>query len=171
MNTDPSVRLNASFSAAFPPEGPVAFASQSGALGLAMLEAARQLNLGISNFASIGNSADVTASDLLELWDTDERTRVILLYLEAIAEPRRFLEVARRVGRRKPIVAVKAGRSTSGARAASSHTGALAAGDVLVDALLLEAGVIRAGDPRGDVRGRRPAGAPAAAEPDAAWRS
>jgi len=145
VNTDPAVRLNASFSAAFPPEGPVAFASQSGALGLAMLEAARQLNLGISNFASIGNSADVTASDLLELWDTDERTRVILLYLEAITEPRRFLEVARRVGRRKPIIAVKAGRSTTGARAASSHTGALAAGDALVDALLLEAGVIRAG--------------------------
>ena len=144
VNTDPSVRLNASFAAGFPPEGPVAFASQSGALGLAMLEAASQLNLGISNFASIGNSADVSAADLLELWDTDERARVILLYLEAIAEPRRFLEVARRVARRKPIVALKAGRSTSGARAASSHTGALAAGDALVDALLLEAGVIRA---------------------------
>ena len=86
----------------------------------------------------------MTASDLLELWDTDERTRVILLYLEAIAEPRRFLDVARRVGRRKPIVAVKAGRSTTGARAAASHTGALAAGDAFVDALLLEAGVIRA---------------------------
>ena len=144
VNTDPAVRLNASFSAAFPPEGPVAFASQSGALGLAMLESARQLNLGITNFASIGNSADVTASDLVELWDTDERTRVILLYLEAISEPRRFLEVARRVGRRKPIVAVKAGRSTTGARAAASHTGALAAGDTFVDALLREAGVIRA---------------------------
>ena len=86
----------------------------------------------------------MSAADLLELWDSDERTRVILLYLEAIAEPRRFLEVARRVARRKPIVALKAGRSTSGARAASSHTGALAAGDALVDALLLEAGVIRA---------------------------
>ena len=73
-----------------------------------MLAAASQLNLGISHFASIGNSADVSAADLLELWDSDERTRVILLYLEAIAEPRRFLEVARRVARRKPIVALKA---------------------------------------------------------------
>jgi acyl-CoA synthetase (NDP forming) len=144
LNTDPAVRLNASFAAAFPPDGPVAFASQSGALGLAMLQAAQQLNIGVSNFASLGNSVDVSAADLLELWDTDERTRVILLYLEGIAEPRRFLEVARRVGRRKPIVALKAGRSVGGARAAASHTGALAAGDALVNALLLEAGVIRA---------------------------
>jgi acetate---CoA ligase (ADP-forming) len=144
LNTDPAVRLNASFAAAFPPAGPVAFASQSGALGLAMLQAAHQLNIGVSNFASIGNSLDVSATDLLELWESDERTRVILLYLEGIVEPRRFLDVARRVSRRKPIVALKAGRSAGGARAAASHTGALAAGDALVQALLREAGVIRA---------------------------
>lgn len=144
VNTDGAVRLNASFAPAFPPEGPVAFASQSGALGLAMLQAAHQLNIGVSNFASIGNSLDVSATDLLELWESDERTRVILLYLEGIVEPRRFLEVARRVARRKPIVALKAGRSAGGARAAASHTGALAAGDALVHALLREAGVIRA---------------------------
>jgi acetyl coenzyme A synthetase (ADP forming)-like protein len=144
VNTDGAVRLNASFATGFPPEGPVAFASQSGALGLAMLQAARHLNVGVSNFASIGNSVDVSAIDLMELWESDERTRVILLYLEGIVEPRRFLEVARRVGRHKPIVALKAGRSAGGARAAASHTGALAAGDALVNALLLEAGVIRA---------------------------
>jgi acetyl coenzyme A synthetase (ADP forming)-like protein len=144
VNTDATVRLNASFAASFPPEGPVAFASQSGALGLAMLQAAQQLNIGVSNFASIGNSLDVSAADLLELWDTDERTRVILLYLEGIVDPRRFLDVARRVARHKPIVALKAGRSSGGARAAASHTGALAAGDALVQALLREAGVIRA---------------------------
>lgn len=144
LNTDPAVRLNASFASAFPAEGPVAFASQSGALGLAMLQAAQQLNIGVSSFASLGNSADVSAADLLELWETDERTHVILLYLEGIVEPRRFLQVAKRVGRRKPIVALKAGRSAGGARAAASHTGALAAGDALVDALLLEAGVVRA---------------------------
>jgi acetyl coenzyme A synthetase (ADP forming)-like protein len=144
VNTDAAVRLNASFAAGFPPEGAVAFASQSGALGLAMLQASQQLNIGVSNFASIGNSLDVSAADLLELWDTDERTRVILLYLEGVVEPRRFLEVARRVSRRKPIVALKAGRSAGGARAAASHTGALAAGDALVQALLHEAGVIRA---------------------------
>jgi acyl-CoA synthetase (NDP forming) len=143
VNTDAAVRLNASFAAGFPPEGPVAFASQSGALGLAMLQAAQQLNIGISNFASIGNSLDVSATDLLELWESDERTRVILLYLEGIVEPRRFLEVARRVARHKPIVALKAGRSAGGARAAASHTGALAAGDALVQALLREAGIIR----------------------------
>jgi acetyl coenzyme A synthetase (ADP forming)-like protein len=144
VNTDGAVRLNASFAAAFPPEGPVAFASQSGALGLAMLQAAHHLNIGVSNFASIGNSLDVSATDLLELWESDERTRVILLYLEGIVEPRRFLEVARRVSRSKPIVALKAGRSAGGARAAASHTGALAAGDALVHALLREAGIIRA---------------------------
>lgn len=144
VNTDRTVRLNASFAAAIPPEGPVAFASQSGALGLAMLQAAHQLNIGVSNFASIGNSLDVSATDLLELWESDERTRVILLYLEGIVEPRRFLQVARRVARSKPIVALKAGRSAGGARAAASHTGALATGDALVHALLREAGVIRA---------------------------
>ena len=143
VNTDPAFRLNASFSPAFPPPGGVAFSSQSGALGLAILELAQQLNLGLSAFASIGNKADVSANDLLEYWETDPRTRVILLYVESFGNPRRFRDIARRVSRTKPIVVVKAGRSASGARAASSHTGALAASDTVVDALFLQSGVIR----------------------------
>jgi acetyl coenzyme A synthetase (ADP forming)-like protein len=143
LNTDPAFKLNASFSPVFPPAGSIAFSSQSGALGLAILEQARQLNLGLSAFASVGNKADVSANDLLEYWETDPRTGVILLYLESFGNPRRFREIARRVSRTKPIVAVKAGRSGSGARAASSHTGALAASDSIVDALFRESGVIR----------------------------
>jgi len=143
VNTDPAFHLNASFSPTFPPEGQIAFSSQSGALGLAILEYAQQLNLGLSTFASVGNKADVSANDLLEYWEHDDRTRVILLYLESFGNPRRFREIASRVTRRKPIVAVKAGRSSSGARAASSHTGALAASDTVVDALFRDSGVIR----------------------------
>ena len=143
VNTDPAFHLNASFSPTFPPEGQIAFSSQSGALGLAILEYAEQLNLGLSTFASVGNKADVSANDLLEYWEHDDRTQVILLYLESFGNPRRFREIARRVTRRKPIVAVKAGRSSSGAKAASSHTGALAANDTIVDALFRDSGVIR----------------------------
>ena len=143
VNTDPAFHLNASFSPVFPPAGHIAFSSQSGALGLAILEQAQQLNLGLSTFASVGNKADVSANDLLEYWEADPRTRVVLLYLESFGNPRRFREIARRVSRNKPIVAVKAGRSASGVRAAHSHTGALAASDTMVDALFRESGVIR----------------------------
>jgi acetyl coenzyme A synthetase (ADP forming)-like protein len=143
VNTDPAVHLNASFSPVFPPAGPIAFSSQSGALGLAILEYAEQLNLGISSFVSVGNKADVSSNDLLEYWEADVRTKVILLYLESFGNPQRFRDIARRVSATKPIVAVKAGRSCSGARAASSHTGALAASDTVVDALFRESGVIR----------------------------
>jgi acetyl coenzyme A synthetase (ADP forming)-like protein len=143
VNTDPAVHLNASFSPVFPPPGPIAFSSQSGALGLAILEDAEALNLGISSFVSVGNKADVSSNDLLEYWETDPRTKVILLYLESFGNPKRFREIARRVSATKPIVAVKAGRSRSGAHAASSHTGALAASDTVVDALFRDAGVIR----------------------------
>jgi acetyl coenzyme A synthetase (ADP forming)-like protein len=143
LNTDPAFHLNASFSPVFPPAGSIAFSSQSGALGLAILEYAEQLNLGISAFVSVGNKADVSSNDLLEYWEDDPRTAVILLYLESFGNPRRFAAIAKRVGHTKPLVAVKSGRSTSGARAASSHTGALAATDAVVDALFRDAGVIR----------------------------
>lgn len=143
VNTDPAFALNATFSPAYPPAGNVAFSSQSGALGLAILEHAKDLNLGLSSFVSVGNKADVSTNDLMEHWEVDDRTAVILLYVESFGNPRRFSRIARRVGRRKPIIAVKAGRSPSGARAAQSHTGALAASDRVVDALFHEAGVIR----------------------------
>jgi len=143
LNTDPAYRLNATFSPVYPPEGGIAFSTQSGALGLAILDYVKRLNLGISSFASIGNKADVSGNDLIQYWAEDPRTKVILLYLESFGNPRQFAAIARRVGRSKPIVAVKAGRSQAGARAASSHTGARASSDVLVDTLLRESGVIR----------------------------
>jgi acetate---CoA ligase (ADP-forming) len=143
LNTDPAVNLNATFSPVYPPAGRVAMSTQSGALGLAILDYARRLNIGISSFVSVGNKADVSGNDLLQYWAEDPRTSVILLYLESFGNPRKFSQIARRVGRTKPIVAVKAGRSRSGARAASSHTGALAASDAVVDALFSQSGVIR----------------------------
>ena len=144
INTDPRFRLNATFSPVYPPEGRVAFSTQSGALGLAILSYVRTLNLGISSFASIGNKADVSGNDLIQYWAEDPKTDVILLYLESFGNPAKFAQIARRVGRSKPIVAVKAGRSGAGARAASSHTGARATSDTLVDTMLRQSGVIRA---------------------------
>jgi acyl-CoA synthetase (NDP forming) len=145
INTAPAVRLDATFSPVPALAGPVAFASHSGALGVAVLGTAREVGLGFSQFISLGNCADVNVCDVLEAWESDEATRVILLYLEGLDEPRRFLELARRISARKPIVALKAGRTAAGQRAASSHTGALAAGDTGVDAVLRQAGVLRAG--------------------------
>jgi acetyl coenzyme A synthetase (ADP forming)-like protein len=144
VTTDPAIRLNASFAPMMPMAGPVAFASQSGALGVAILEATERLGVGISSFVSTGNAADVSFADLLEYWEADPRTKVVLLYAESFAEPRQFVEVARRVSRTKPIVVLKSGRSRAGAKAASSHTGALAQQDALVDAMLRDAGALRA---------------------------
>ena len=143
MNTDPNVRLNATFTSLFPVSGRVAMSSQSGALGIATLAGARRFHLGISSFVSVGNKADVSSNDLLQYWEEDPTTEVILLYVESFGNPRRFARIARRVSHRKPIIAVKAGRTKSGRRAAGSHTAALAASDVAVDALFHQSGVIR----------------------------
>ncbi|HET7620143.1 MAG TPA: GNAT family N-acetyltransferase [Vicinamibacterales bacterium] len=143
LNMDPAVRLNASFSPVCPPAGGIAFSSQSGALGIAILRLAAARQIGLSAFVSVGNKADVSSNDLLEYWELDPQTRVILLYLESFGNPRRFARIARRVARTKPIVALKAGRSKAGSRAAGSHTAALAARDVAVDALFRQTGVIR----------------------------
>jgi acetyl coenzyme A synthetase (ADP forming)-like protein len=144
LNTDPSVRLNATFAPSFPPAGRVGFLSQSGALGLAVIDHAKALGLGLSSFVSNGNKADISGNDLLQYWEQDEATQLIVLYLESFGNPRKFSRLARRVGAHKPILAVKSGRSKAGARAAGSHTGALiAASDVTVDALFGQAGVIR----------------------------
>jgi acetyl coenzyme A synthetase (ADP forming)-like protein len=145
LSTDPTAQLNALFvPVVFPPRGRVAMSSESGALGLAILAEAARLDLGISSCVSVGNRADVSSNDLLEYWEEDEATDVILLYLESFGNPRNFARIARRVSRRKPIVAVKAGRTKAGSRAASSHTAALAARDVAVDGLFHQTGVIRA---------------------------
>jgi acetyl coenzyme A synthetase (ADP forming)-like protein len=143
LNTDPAVRLNATFSPIYPPPGRVAMSTQSGALGLAILDYAKTLNIGISSFVSIGNKADVSGNDLLEHWEADPHTSVILLYLESFGNPSKFSRIARRISRNKPIVALKSGRSAVGARAAASHTGALASSDAFVDALFRQSGVIR----------------------------
>ena len=136
--------LNATFASRAAPRGNIGFSSQSGALGLALLEAAESRGLGLSAFISIGNKADVSSNDLLEWWEDDALTETILLYVESFGNPRRFGRLARRVARRKPILALKSGTSTSGQRAASSHTAALAGSEAAVDALFHQAGVIRA---------------------------
>jgi acetyl coenzyme A synthetase (ADP forming)-like protein len=146
LNTDSSVNLNGTFAPLYPPAGNVAMSSQSGALGIAILDYARDLNIGISTFVSVGNKSDVSGNDLLLYWEDDPSTDVILLYLESFGNPRRFSRLARRIGRKKPIVAVKSGRTKAGTRAASSHTGALASADTAVDALFRQSGVIRTHD-------------------------
>jgi acetate---CoA ligase (ADP-forming) len=137
-------RLNATFAGRSAPPGNIAFSSQSGALGLALLEAAVARGLGLSSFVSIGNKADVSTNDLLEWWEDDEATALVLLYVESFGNPRKFGRLARRVARRKPILALKSGTTAAGARAASSHTAALAGSEAAVDALFRQAGVIRA---------------------------
>ena len=137
------LQLNATFGPRALPAGNIGFSSQSGALGLAVLERAAERQLGFSSFVSIGNKADISSNDLLEYWEDDYETGVVLLYLESFGNPRKFARVARRVARSKPIVAMKAGRTSAGARAASSHTAALAGSDAAVDALFQQAGVLR----------------------------
>ena len=136
--------LNATFGPRALPPGPIAFSSQSGALGLALLEKASERSLGFSSFISIGNKADVSSNDLLEYWEEDPSSGLIALYLESFGNPRRFAQIAGRVARKKPILAMKSGTSTAGARAAGSHTAALAGSDEAVAALFHQAGVLRA---------------------------
>jgi acetyl coenzyme A synthetase (ADP forming)-like protein len=136
--------LNATFGPRALPPGPIAFSSQSGALGLALLEKASERSLGFSSFISIGNKADVSSNDLLEYWEEDGDTGLIALYLESFGNPRRFGQIASRVARKKPILAMKSGTSTAGARAAGSHTAALAGSEKAVEALFHQAGVLRA---------------------------
>ncbi len=144
MNTAEDVRMNATFSPNNAMPGNVGFLSQSGALGLAVIEYANSLSLGLSSFISVGNKADLSGNDFIQYWAEDPATDVIALYLESLGNPRKFARITRRVGRQKPILVVKSGRSSAGARATSSHTGALlGASDVTVDALFKQAGVIR----------------------------
>jgi acetate---CoA ligase (ADP-forming) len=143
LNTDPAVSLNGTFAPTWPPAGNIGMLSQSGALGLAILDYVRTYNIGISTFVSAGNKADVSGNDLLCYWADDPHTHVIVLYLESFGNPRKFARIAPDIARHKPIVAVKSGRSAAGTRAASSHSAALASLDVAVDALFEQAGVIR----------------------------
>jgi acetyl coenzyme A synthetase (ADP forming)-like protein len=144
INTDPEQSLNATFAPTPARRGSIGFVSQSGALGVAILNVAQDLGIGLTQFVSMGNKADVSGNDLLEHWEDDPETRVIAMYLESFGNPRRFTEIAKRVTRKKPILVVKSGRTAEGARAASSHTGAIAGTDVTVSAFLDQCGVLRA---------------------------
>ena len=142
INTSPQVRMNATFAEHPPPPGQVAFSSQSGGLGIAVLGELEGRGLGISSFVSLGNKADVSGNDMLRFWEDDPETDVILLYLESFGNPRKFSRIARRVARKKPIIAVKSARTTSGLRGAHVQ-GGVAVPDQATDALFRQAGVIR----------------------------
>jgi acyl-CoA synthetase (NDP forming) len=143
VNTDPEVRMNATFAGLDPLPGKLALVSQSGAVGLVLAEQASAEGVGLSSFISVGNKLDVSSNDLLCFFERDERTSVIALYLESLGNPRKFARIARRVGEHKPIVALKAGRTPAGVRGARSHTAAAATPDVTLSALLRSAGVIK----------------------------
>ncbi len=143
VNADPEVRLNSTFGKTFPKHGNIGFITQSGAMGEAIMNQADEMGLGFSKIASIGNKADISSNDVLTYFRDDPQTDIILLYLENFGNPRNFTEIAHEVSRHKPIIAVKSGRTKLGAKAASSHTGALAGLDVGVDALFEQTGVMR----------------------------
>ena len=142
INSAPSIRLAGTFAPVLPSHGNVGFVSQSGALGIAILDYAEEINMGISKFVSVGNGADLGVEEMLEYLGNDDDTDVILLYIESMKKPRVFVDIARRVSRKKPIIAVKAGRTEAGARAAASHTGALASSWLVVRSALKQGGVI-----------------------------
>jgi acetyl coenzyme A synthetase (ADP forming)-like protein len=144
INTAPAVRLNATFAPRPALPGSIGFMSQSGGLGVAIIEAASRLGLGLSSFVAVGNKADLSGNDMLSYWEQDPNTAVGLLYLESFGNPRKFARLAPQFARHKPLLAVKSGRSAAGVRATESHTGTLLAeSDVTVDALFEQAGVIR----------------------------
>jgi acetyl coenzyme A synthetase (ADP forming)-like protein len=144
INTAPGVNLNATFAPDQPVRGRIGFLSQSGGLGIAVIARAQALGSGVSSFVSVGNKTDISGNDLLQFWEADPETDLVMLYLESFGNPRKFARIARRVSRSKPILAVKGGRTQAGNRASSSHTGALlSASDVTVGALFEQAGVIR----------------------------
>src|SRR5690606_24591813 len=142
INTHPDYSLNASLSRVMPPRGRAGFFCQSGALGSAILERVKSRGLGLSTFVSAGNRADVSGNDLLQYWEEDDSTEVVLLYLESIGNPRKFSRIARRVSRRKPIIAVRSGRTTQGVPMGHAVR-AIAAPRQAVDAMFRQAGVIQ----------------------------
>ena len=143
VNTHPDIRMDGCFAESLPERGNIGFVSQSGALGGGILNILKDLNLGFAQFISIGNQADVNAETALEYWENEEDVEQILLYMESIQNPANFRKLASRISKKKPILALKAGRSAAGASAASSHTGSLAGADKAANALLQQSGVIR----------------------------
>ncbi|MGN1208985.1 MAG: acetate--CoA ligase family protein [Duodenibacillus sp.] len=143
VNTLPEVRMDGCFAETLPVRGDIGFVSQSGALGGGILNILKDLGIGFAQFISIGNQADVNAEDAIEYWENEDDVKQILLYMESIQNPANFRRLASRVTKKKPILALKAGRSAAGASAASSHTGSLAGSDKAAEALLRQSGVIR----------------------------
>ncbi len=143
LNTNPNIMMDATFAESLPIRGDIGFVSQSGALGGGILNILKDLNLGFAQFVSIGNQADINAETMLEYWENDDDVKQILLYMESIQNPSNFRKLASRITKKKPILALKAGRSAAGASAASSHTGSLAGADKAAAALLNQSGVIR----------------------------
>lgn len=143
LNTHPAVQMDATFAEALPERGNIGFVSQSGALGGGILNILKDLNIGFAQFISIGNQADINAETAMEYWENDEDVQQILLYMESISNPSNFRKLATRISKKKPVIALKAGRSAAGASAASSHTGSLAGADKAANALLGQSGVIR----------------------------
>ncbi|MGZ8743260.1 MAG: bifunctional acetate--CoA ligase family protein/GNAT family N-acetyltransferase [Nocardioides sp.] len=142
INTSATFSLNASLAPSMPPRGRAGFFCQSGALGVAILEKVTRRGLGLSTFVSAGNRADVSGNDLLQYWEEDDSTEVVLLYLESIGNPRKFSRIARRVSRRKPVIAVKSGRTTQGVPMGHAVR-SMAAPQAAVDAMFRQAGVIQ----------------------------
>ena len=143
VNTLPEISMDGCFAESLPERGHIGFVSQSGALGGGILNILKDLNLGFAQFISIGNQADVNAETALEYWENEQDVEQILLYMESIQNPANFRKLATRISKKKPILALKAGRSAAGASAASSHTGSLAGADKAANALLNQSGVIR----------------------------
>ena len=143
INSSPELPVNASFSRWFPEEGSIVFISQSGSVGETVLEFFEEIDLGVSLFVNLGNRAGISENDLLGYLAQDERTRVIFLYLESFADPTEFRLLVERIGPKKPVVVLKAGRTPAGAAAVASHTGSLASPEAVVDAFLKQSGVIR----------------------------
>lgn len=143
VNTHPDVSMDACFAESLPVRGNIGFVSQSGALGGGILNILQDLGIGFAQFISIGNQADVDAEDAIDYWADQDDVGQILLYMESIKDPVNFRRLASKVTKRKPVLALKAGRSAAGASAASSHTGSLAGSDRAAEALLRQSGVIR----------------------------
>jgi acetyltransferase len=144
INTHPDVRMDATFAPTPPLPGGISLVTQSGALGIAILEHAKSLGIGFAKFCSLGNKAQVSLNDLLEIWRTDSETKIVLAYIENFGNPRNFVRIARATTKEKPVIAVKSGRSEAGSRAAMSHTGSLGGSDLAAEAVFAQTGVLRA---------------------------
>src|SRR3989440_2830993 len=144
INTHPDIRMDATFAPTPPLRGGISLVTQSGALGIAILEHAKTLGVGFARFCSLGNKAQVSLNDLLQMWRGDPDTKIILAYIENFGNPKNFVQIARATTKDKPVIAVKSGRSEAGSRAAASHTGSLGGSDLAAEAVFAQTGVLRA---------------------------